>query len=142
LPAFRSPQKEKPIAVSAMVISRTSRRNEMAGRVFEGAAPRLEARRVITGVVVMFCGRRCKVVARLPVSSALYAGVLLIVALSPGPGFAERLVDPNSVAPEFREVAEKRRAEQIKLFDCSRKADEAKVLRRDRAAFVGQCLGK
>jgi hypothetical protein len=68
--------------------------------------------------------------------------MLLIVALCPGASFAEKLVDPNSVAPEFREIAEKRRAEQIKLFECSKKADEAKVSRRDRAGFVGQCLDR
>jgi hypothetical protein len=82
------------------------------------------------------------VVAGLPVRLALYGGVLLIVALWPGASFAEKLVDPNSVAPEFREVAEKRRAEQIKLSECTKKAGEAKVLRRDRARFVGQCLDR
>jgi hypothetical protein len=56
--------------------------------------------------------------------------------------FAEKLVDPSTVAPEYRAVAEKRRAEQIKLFECSRKADVAKILRRDRAAFVSECLDK
>jgi hypothetical protein len=66
----------------------------------------------------------------------------MIVALRPDAGFAAKLVDPNSVAPEYREVAEKRRAEQLKLAECSRKADEAGVLRRDRAAFVSQCLDK
>ena len=55
---------------------------------------------------------------------------------------AQKLVDPDTVAPEFRAAAEKRRAEQIKLFACNKKADEAKVLRRDRAAFIGQCLGE
>lgn len=77
-----------------------------------------------------------------PCTLALYTGVLLIVALCPGAGFAEKLVDPSSVAPEFREVAEKRRAEQIKLLECTKKADEAKVLRRDRAGFIGQCLDR
>jgi hypothetical protein len=33
-----------------------------------------------------------------------------------GVSFADRLVDPNAVAPEYRDVAEKRRAEQLKLF--------------------------
>ncbi len=55
---------------------------------------------------------------------------------------AEKLVDPNTVAPEYRAAAEKRRAEQIKLFECSKKADAAKVLRRDRLAFVNECLDK
>ena len=55
---------------------------------------------------------------------------------------AEKLVDPNAVAPEYRAAAEKRRAEQIKLFQCSKKADEAKVLRRDRAGYINECLDK
>ena len=56
------------------------------------------------------------------------------------PGFAQKLVDPNTVAPEYREAALKRRAEQIKVVECNHKADEAKVLPRDRAAHVNQCL--
>ena len=55
-------------------------------------------------------------------------------------GFAQKLVDPDKVAPEFRAVAEKRRAEQIKLAECSHKADEAKVLPRDRTAHIQHCL--
>ena len=55
---------------------------------------------------------------------------------------SQKLVDPNSVAPEFREAAIKRRAEQIKLFECSKKADAAKVLRRDRVTFINECLDK
>jgi len=55
---------------------------------------------------------------------------------------AEKFVDPNSVAPEYRAAAEKRRAEQIKLFECSNKAEAAKVPRRDRAAYVNECLEK
>ena len=56
------------------------------------------------------------------------------------PCFAQKLVDPNAVAPEFREAAEKRRAEQIKLSECHHKADQAKVLPRDRAANINSCL--
>ena len=52
----------------------------------------------------------------------------------------KRLVDPNSVAPEFRDAAEKRRAEQIKVVECNRKANEAKVLPRDRTAHLNHCL--
>jgi len=47
---------------------------------------------------------------------------------------------PDKVAPEFREAAIKRRAEQIKMVDCNKKAEEAKVLPRDRAAHVQHCL--
>jgi len=65
----------------------------------------------------------------------------LVAAIVPKAS-AEKLVDPNSVAPEYRDAAEKRRAEQVKLFQCSKKADEAKVLRRDRTAFINECLDK
>jgi hypothetical protein len=67
---------------------------------------------------------------------------MLIFASWFGASFGQKLVDPNAVAPEFRSLAEKRRAEQIKLFECSKKADQAKVLHRDRAAFVDQCLDR
>jgi hypothetical protein len=77
---------------------------------------------------------------------ALVAGVglplaaILVLGSWCGSAAAQKLVDPNSVAPEFRAAAVKRRNEQIKLAICSKKAEEAKVLRRDRAAFVDQCL--
>jgi hypothetical protein len=54
--------------------------------------------------------------------------------------FAQKLVDPDKVAPEYRAAAEKRRAEQIKVAECSHKADEAKVLPRDRTAHIQHCL--
>jgi hypothetical protein len=57
-----------------------------------------------------------------------------------GPSLAQKLVDPNSVAPEFRDAAEKRRAEQIRVVQCNRKANEAKVLPRDRTAYLNHCL--
>jgi hypothetical protein len=53
---------------------------------------------------------------------------------------AQKLVDPNSVAPEFRAAAEKRRAEQLKLNECTKKAIVVKVLVRDRAAFISNCV--
>jgi hypothetical protein len=56
------------------------------------------------------------------------------------PGFAQKLVDPNAVAPEYREAAEKRRAEQIRQHTCAYKADQAKVLPRDRTAHINKCL--
>ena len=56
------------------------------------------------------------------------------------PALAEKLVDPTTVAPEYREAAEKRRAEQIRQQDCAHKADVAKVVPRERTAFLLQCL--
>jgi hypothetical protein len=68
--------------------------------------------------------------------------LLLIVALWPAASLAEKLVGPNSVAPEFLKVAERRGAEQIKLLEDTKKADQAEVLRRDLAAFGGLCLDR
>jgi hypothetical protein len=53
---------------------------------------------------------------------------------------AQKLVDPASVAPEYREAAEKRRAEQIKQRECAHKADLEKVLPRERTGYLLQCL--
>jgi hypothetical protein len=68
--------------------------------------------------------------------------MFLILAFWSGNSFAEKLIDPNAVAPEFRVAAEKRRAEQIKLSECQKMADQAKVLPRDRTPFVTSCLEK
>jgi hypothetical protein len=66
--------------------------------------------------------------------------VLAAVSFFIAPGFAQKLVDPNAVAPEYREAAEKRRAEQIRQNDCARKADAEKVTPRERTSFLLQCL--
>ena len=81
-------------------------------------------------------------VRRLFTLAALQIGIALIGAALSGTSMAQKLVDPNTVAPEYREAAEKRRAEQLKLFQCSQKAEAAKLPRRDRAAFVNECLEK
>jgi hypothetical protein len=52
----------------------------------------------------------------------------------------QRLVDPANVAPEFREAAEKRRAEQVRQRDCAQKADAEKITPRERTAFLIHCL--
>ena len=76
----------------------------------------------------------------LPVRPFMFLATVLLAVSWSGAGLAEKLVDPSAVAPEFREAAEKRRAEQIKLSECSKKATQAKVLPRDRTAFVSECL--
>ena len=48
-------------------------------------------------------------------------GVTLVSLILTVPAFAEKLVDPTTVAPEYREAAEKRRAEQIRQHDCAKK---------------------
>ncbi|MBR1127744.1 hypothetical protein [Bradyrhizobium iriomotense] len=62
------------------------------------------------------------------------------VLLATTPARSQALVDPSKVAPEFREAAEKRRAEQIRQRECALKADLEKVLPRDRTAFLNHCL--
>jgi hypothetical protein len=54
--------------------------------------------------------------------------------------YAQKLVDPTQVAPEYREAAEKRRAEQLRQRECGRRADIDKVLPRDRTAYLNHCL--
>ena len=66
-------------------------------------------------------------------------GLVVVFALTE-PSFAQKLVDPNAVAPEYREAAEKRLAEQIKQLECGHKVEVAKVLPRDRTAAITRCI--
>ncbi|MCS3726268.1 hypothetical protein [Bradyrhizobium betae] len=66
--------------------------------------------------------------------------IAAIALLAIAPARAQPLVDPNKVAPEFREAAEKRRAEQIRQRECALKADLEKVLPRDRTDYLNHCL--
>ncbi len=71
------------------------------------------------------------------------AYIIAVAALATVPlhaSLAQKLVDPDKVAPEYRVAAEKRRAEQIRVLECSHKADAAKVLPRDRTAQIQHCL--
>ncbi len=70
-----------------------------------------------------------------PFIRVMFASFVLTV-----PALAEKLVDPATVAPEYREAAEKRRAEQIRQHDCAHKADVEKVMPRERTSFLLQCL--
>jgi len=81
-------------------------------------------------------------VRRTSAGFALQLGIVLVLASWLGASAAQKLVDPNSVAPEYRADAEKRRAEQLKLLQCTKKADDAKVSRRDRAAHITACIDK
>jgi len=56
------------------------------------------------------------------------------------PARADKIVDPRTVAPEFREAAEKRRAEQVKLIECNNAARTAKIPQRDLAKHVADCF--
>lgn len=75
------------------------------------------------------------------IGCVLQLGLLSVFALV-SDARAQKLVDPNTVAPEYRAAAEKRRAEQLKLLQCSKKADEAKITHRDRATYVNACIEK
>jgi len=66
--------------------------------------------------------------------------VAAVALLSTPTARSQALVDPSKVAPEYREAAEKRRAEQIRQRECAQKADLAKVLPRDRTDFLIHCL--
>ena len=66
--------------------------------------------------------------------------VIAVFSLCFQASFAQKLVDPNAVAPEYREAAAKRRAEQIRQFECAHKADATKVLPRDRTAHITRSL--
>jgi hypothetical protein len=66
--------------------------------------------------------------------------VILLLAVWASPAVADKLVDPTTVAPEYREAAEHRRAEQIRQRECAKKADIAKVMPRERTAFLLKCL--
>jgi hypothetical protein len=65
---------------------------------------------------------------------------LVAACLFAEPAFAQKLVDPNAVAPQYREAAEKRRAEQIRQLECRHKVDAANVLPRDRTTAINRCL--
>jgi len=54
--------------------------------------------------------------------------VIALTVILTAPAAAQKLVDPATVAPEYREAAEHRRAEQMKQRECSLKADQAKVM--------------
>jgi hypothetical protein len=65
---------------------------------------------------------------------------LILACILAEPAFAQKLVDPNAVAPQYREAAEKRRAEQIRQMQCRHEIDAAKVLPRDQTAAINKCL--
>lgn len=65
---------------------------------------------------------------------------LLAIAMSDVVALADKLVDPSAVAPEFREAAEKRRAEQIKIINCNNAAKFANVPPRESLKFMQDCI--
>jgi hypothetical protein len=72
--------------------------------------------------------------------SVVYVLIFAAYPLLATASFAQKLVDPNTVAPEYREAAATRRAEQIRQLNCSHKADVEKVSPRERTGFLIHCL--
>jgi len=66
--------------------------------------------------------------------------IATVALFATAPARSQALVDPAKVAPEYREAAEKRRAEQIRQRECAMKADLQKVLPRDRTVYLNHCL--
>ena len=69
-----------------------------------------------------------------------FIGATLMSLALAAPVLAQGLVDPSKVAPEYRQAAEKRRAEQIRQRDCAKRAEAEKVIPRERTAFLLHCL--
>ena len=70
----------------------------------------------------------------------LSLAVFAVLLLLPHEVGAQKIVDPSKVAPEYREAAEKRRAEQLRQLACAKKADQEKVMPRERTVFLSHCL--
>ena len=73
--------------------------------------------------------------------SSWHLSFIAVLALSE-PCLAQKLVDPKTVAPEYREAAAKRREEQIAQLECRHRAAAARVLPRDRTAHIIRCLAE
>jgi hypothetical protein len=67
---------------------------------------------------------------------------LIFVAASSSPGRASHKSLSIQIVslPKSATLRKKRRAEQIKVVECNRKANEAKVMPRDRTAYLNHCL--
>lgn len=81
---------------------------------------------------------RCPISEEAILKTSTRIAVLSLVLATPAS--AEKLVDPTTVAPEYRVAAEKRRAEQLKQLECARKAEAERVMPRERTAFLLRCL--
>jgi hypothetical protein len=85
----------------------------------------------------------CRIDQGIAAGETAMSRTLVIVALGvllPVAALAQKMPDPSKVAPEYREAAEKRRAEIIRQTACTNKAEKAKVLKRDMAAFINHCI--
>jgi hypothetical protein len=58
----------------------------------------------------------------------------------PATALAQKLPDPDKVAPQYHDAAEKRRAHMITTKVCTDKAEKDKVLKRDMAEYINRCI--
>jgi hypothetical protein len=72
--------------------------------------------------------------------AAILAAIVGTVIAAGTAALAQQPPLKREVAPEYREAAEKRALEKQKLAFCQQKADLAKVVLRDRAKHIIECL--
>jgi hypothetical protein len=72
----------------------------------------------------------------------MFRAVLAIAGIFAASAALAQQLPPKmrEIAPEYREMYEARQKEKAAIAACQRKADLAKVLLRDRAKFVIDCL--
>ena len=88
-------------------------------------------------------GRCARVSCSTFLQEAILKSFIRIIVISlalAAPALAQGLVDPSKVAPEYREAAEKRRAEQLRQRECAHRAEVDKIMPRERTAFLLHCL--
>jgi len=66
--------------------------------------------------------------------------VAIISLILPVAVTAQKIPDPDKVAPQFHDAAAARRAELIRTKACTDKATREKVLKRDLATYINNCL--
>ena len=123
----------KPAGVNRWVAKPSPKGTGFAKTMADGHSASLGSR----GLPLKFVFQAC--ISQEATLKSLIGFALVSLALAT-PAIAQTLVDPSKVAPEYREAAEKRRAEQIRQRDCAKKAEVAKIMPRERTAFLLQCL--
>jgi len=66
--------------------------------------------------------------------------VAILALILPVAVTAQRVPDPDKVAPQYHDAAEARRSEIMRTKACTDKATREKVLKRDMAAYINSCL--
>jgi hypothetical protein len=68
--------------------------------------------------------------------------IVLLGLMLPATALAQKVPDPDKVAPQYHDAAEKRRAEIMHTRACTDQAAREKVLKRDTAAYINRCLAE